>query len=235
MVREVAALLLSACALAAQAQRPRDRPPAPHSNGTGTISGRVVDSQGLPIPGATVSVASPNLQGVRIVTTSQNGDYIVTLLPPGLYAVYFELSGFQQQKKTVNLAPTQGLPLDITLGPAAVSEAVNVVGTVSANVLMQTAQVATNFNQQLVATLPTNRDINASLLLAPAVHPTGPSGNYSIAGSMSYETLYMVNGVNVNENIRGQANTLGQSLFAPDDYQSNRCGQRELLSAERVG
>ena len=37
--------------------------------------------------------------------------------------------------------------------------------------LLQTAQVATNFNQELIATLPTNRDINATLLLAPAVHP----------------------------------------------------------------
>ena len=71
--------------------------------------------------------------------------------------------------------------------------------------LTQTAQVATNFKQDLISMLPTNRDINASLLLAPAVHPTGPSGAYSIAGSMSFETLYMVNGVTVSENLRGQA------------------------------
>ena len=30
---------------------------------TGTISGRVVDAQGLSVPGATVTAASPNLQG----------------------------------------------------------------------------------------------------------------------------------------------------------------------------
>ena len=41
--------------------------------------------------------------------------------------------------------------------------------------------------------------------MAPAVHPSGPSGAYSIAGAMSFESLFMVNGVNVNENIRGQA------------------------------
>ena len=174
---------------------------------TGTISGHVVDTQGLAIPGVRVSVASANLQGIREVVTSQNGDYIVTLLPPGIYAVSFELGGFQQQTRTVSLAPTQTLPLDVVMGLAAVSETVNVSGR-AADILTQTAQVATNFQQELIRTLPTNRDINASLLLAPAVHPTGPSGNYSISGSMSFETLYMVNGVNVNENIRGQANTL---------------------------
>ena len=148
MRRIVRTWLLSAAALFAAA------PIAVAQTTSGTISGHVADSQGLALPGVTVNAESPNLQGIRVVTTSQNGDYIVTLLPPGLYSVSFELSGFQQQKKTVNLAPTQALPLDITLGPAAVSEAVNVVGTVSANVLMQTAQVATNFNQHLVATLP---------------------------------------------------------------------------------
>src|SRR6185312_16471759 len=45
----------------------------------------------------------------------------------------------------------------------------------------------------------------AVLLMAPAVHPSGPSGAYSIAGAASFESLFMVNGVNVSENLRGQA------------------------------
>src|SRR4029077_11223801 len=34
------------------------------------------------------------------------------------------------------------------------------------------------------------------------------SGAYSFSGAMLYESLYLVNGVTVNENLRGQANTL---------------------------
>ena len=171
---------------------------------TGTISGRVTDPQGLSVPGATVTVTSPALQGSRTAVTAENGDYIIPLLPPGLYKVAVELSGFETKEKTVNLAPTQALPVDLQLGPAAVQETVEVVGT-SANVLAQTAQVAMDFKQDLVATLPTNRDINAVLLLAPAVQPTGPSGNFAISGAASFDSLFMVNGVTVNENIRGQA------------------------------
>lgn len=170
---------------------------------TGTISGRVVDQQQLPVPGVTVNAESPNLQGIRTAITSENGDYIITLLPPGAYSVTFELSGFQRQERTVRLAPTQVVPLEITMGLAAVAETVEVIGR-SADVLVQTAQVATNFKQELIATLPTTRDITAIMLLAPAVHPTGPSGNFSIAGSMSFENLFMVNGVSVGENLRGQ-------------------------------
>src|SRR4051812_17332330 len=171
---------------------------------TGTISGRVIDSQGLALPGVTVSAASPNLQGVRTVVTSGNGDYLFSGLPSGTYTITYELSGFQNQQRSVAVAPTQTVPLDVTLGVGTLNETVNVIGQ-TADVLTHTAQVATNFKQDLIAILPTNRDINASLLLAPAVHPTGPSGAYSIAGAMSFETLYMVNGVNVSENLRGQA------------------------------
>jgi hypothetical protein len=44
---------------------------------TGTITGRVVDSQGLSVPGVTITVASPALQGLQTAVSSENGDYIV--------------------------------------------------------------------------------------------------------------------------------------------------------------
>jgi hypothetical protein len=68
---------------------------------TGTISGHVVDNQGLALPGVTVNAESPNLQGVRSVTTSENGDYVFTLLPPGQYTITFDQSGFQRQQRSV--------------------------------------------------------------------------------------------------------------------------------------
>src|SRR5262245_41664181 len=95
---------------------------------TGTISGRVTDSQGLALPGVTVSATSPNLQGVRETVTSENGDYILNLLPSGTYQIVFELTGFQRQERSVALAPTQVLPLQIELGVAALAETVQVVG-----------------------------------------------------------------------------------------------------------
>src|SRR5689334_23452473 len=78
----------------------------------GTISGHVADSQGLALPGVTVNATSPNLQGVRSVVTSENGDYVLSLLPSGTYEITFELSGFEKVTKTVTLAPTQNFPLN---------------------------------------------------------------------------------------------------------------------------
>ena len=174
---------------------------------TGTISGRIVDSQGLALPGVTVTVAGPNLQGTLTVVSTDNGDYTIPRVPPGTYTVTFELSGFQRQEKPVTIALSQALTLNTALGPASLTETVD-VRPGDGEILTHTADVATNFKQELMATLPTTRDINAVVLKAPGVHPSGPNGSYSIAGSMSFESLYLVNGVNVNENLRGQANNL---------------------------
>ena len=171
---------------------------------TGTIWGQVKDTQGMPVPGAAITATSPNLQGSRETLSSANGDYVMPLLPSGLYTVVFELAGFGVQTRTVSIAPTQMAQIDVELGPATVSETV-LVAARATNALMDTSQVATSFSQELVANLPTARDIHATLMLSPSVHATGPSGAYSIAGSMSFENLFLVNGVTVNENLRGQA------------------------------
>src|SRR5258708_75906 len=91
---------------------------------TRTISGRGNDSQGLALPGVTVSAVSPNLQGALTVVTSENGDYILPQLPPGTYTVTFELNSFARQQRTIAVAPTQSVPLSVTMGPAGVSETV---------------------------------------------------------------------------------------------------------------
>jgi outer membrane receptor protein involved in Fe transport len=173
----------------------------------GTISGHVSDTQGGVLPGVMVTAESPSLQGTRTIVTSENGDYVIPLLPSGDYTITFELSGFEKVRRPGRLAPTQVLPIDAVMGPAPFSENITVVAP-RVDVLTQTTTVATNFGQDFIATLPTNRDINAPLLMAPGVHPSGPNGAYSISGATSYESLFLVNGVTVNENTRGQPNNL---------------------------
>lgn len=175
--------------------------PAQAQAPTGNISGRVTSSDGQPLPGVTVSITSDSAPGTRSVVTTENGDYVFALLPPGVYTISFTLDGFQGQRRTQNVAGTQNAALDVTMPLAGVTVAVNVVA--QAEPFAATAQVATNFKQDLMAALPTNRTIDAVLLMAPAVHPTGPRGAYTINGSQSYENLWILNGTVINENLRG--------------------------------
>lgn len=190
---------------------------AAQGNPTGTLSGRVVDQGGLAMPGVTVTVSSPALQGVRAVTTSENGDYLIPFLPSGRYEVTFELQGFQTLKRTnINVTMAETQTLDVTLSVAAVSETITVTGQSSE--IVPTATVASNFKKDQLELLPVGRALNDAVLLAPGVSGTGPSGNIQMAGALSFESQYLVNGVVINENLRGQA----LNLFIEDAIQETK-------------
>lgn len=182
-------------------------PLSAQTNPTGTISGKVVDTQGLAVPGVAVTASSPALQGTRSATTSANGDYILPFLPPGDYTVTFEVSGFSTVKSTERVRPAETLTVSPSMEVRALAETVTVVGQTSSE-FTQGARVATSFKQDLVDKLPLNRTLAGTTVMTPGVQSSGPSGNLSINGAMSFESLYVVNGVVVNENIRGQAFTL---------------------------
>ena len=75
--------------------------------------------------------------------------------------------------------------------------------------------MSNTYKAELVETLPLNRTITGAAMLAPGVQSAGPSGNVMINGAMSFESLFVVNGVVVNENLRGQP----QALFIEDALQ----------------
>ena len=181
---------------------------------TGAIAGRVVDQQNLALDGATIRVTSPNLQGTRSTTTSATGDYLVPLLPPGVYSVGVEFAGLQPYTSSLSIVSGRTSQLNVTLDVAPIVEQVSVGGTFT-EVFLGTSQQATTFPQSLLAALPTNRTLDAALLLSPSVHPTGPFGAPSISGAMSFESVFLVDGVVVNDTIRGQP----LALFIEDAIQ----------------
>src|SRR5687768_4986786 len=172
---------------------------------TATIAGKVT-TDGVGLPGVTVTVTSPNLQGVRTTVTTAQGDYIVPFLPPGEYTVRYELSGMRTTTQQVTLTAARTNSIDISLRPETVAESITVTATAPS--VVETTQVSTNFNQELIDELPVNRNLEAVTLLAPGVNPNGPGGNLIISGAMSFDSLYLVNGAVVNENLRGQAHDL---------------------------
>jgi len=91
-------------------------------NPTGAIRGAVADPDGLALPGVTVTVTSPALQGARTVVTSANGDFNIPFLPPGEYTVTFELQGFAVQKQTIGVAMAETQPMQVKLALASVTE-----------------------------------------------------------------------------------------------------------------
>jgi outer membrane receptor protein involved in Fe transport len=173
---------------------------------TGTLTGRVTTSNGEGLPGVVVEVTSPSLQGSRSATTSENGDYIIPLLPPGEYQVKSTLEGFVAPERNLKISAAQTTKLDVEMASASVNEQIVVTG--SYETISTSTQSSTTYEKSFVEELPVERNLRDTVLLAPGVAATGPGGartrGISIAGSQSYESLFLVNGVVVNENLRGQ-------------------------------
>lgn len=60
---------------------------------TGCISGRVTDHQGIPLPGATVTIIPKLGDGQRMAVTDGDGRFAL-ILPAGSYSLFFRLDGF---------------------------------------------------------------------------------------------------------------------------------------------
>ena len=150
-------------------------PALSQTNPTGTISGKVVDPQGLAVPGVTVTAEAPTLQGARSATTSVNGDYIITFLPPGDYTVTFALAGFATVKESARIAGSASIPINVTMALSTVTESVTVVAQAQGE-FNQTAQVATSYKADLIEKLPVARTMQQAALLTPGVSNTAPPG-----------------------------------------------------------
>src|SRR5215204_3889284 len=61
---------------------------------TGAINGKVVDSSDSVLPGVTVTISAPQMQGTQTAVTNAEGNYRFPGIPPGTYTVRYELPGF---------------------------------------------------------------------------------------------------------------------------------------------
>jgi iron complex outermembrane receptor protein len=90
------------------------------------IHGRVVDPQGIRLPGVTVTIKGDDT--AQSAVTDAEGTYRF-VLPPGRYTVSGQLPGFSAFERTgVEVRTGQSVNLDIQLGVAPVNESITVLG-----------------------------------------------------------------------------------------------------------
>ena len=93
----------------------------------GTLQGRVVDSSGGAVPGATVEVLNTATGVVTPTTTNDQGSYRMPFLNPGTYRVTVSLSGFGRFiSDNIELHVADVLTVDATLKVGALSDEVTV-------------------------------------------------------------------------------------------------------------
>jgi hypothetical protein len=173
----------------------------------GRINGTVTDNSGAVLPGVTVTASSPALIQPQVQVTGAEGDYRLIALPPGVYDLTFELSGFQTVKREgIRVVINTTLSVDQQLQVASLQETVTVTGE-SPVVDTSTTLVGTNFTKELLTEIPNARDIWAAMAQAPGFQMTGydVGGSHTgtqtgfIAYGVSQQRTTRIEGVNTTE------------------------------------
>ena len=135
---------------------------------TGTVSGVIRSTDELPLPGATVTATSPDLQGSREAVTDANGVYFLHGLAPGAYRIEIVMPGFQPAvRPDVQVRVGGSVDVDAVLPVAGITETVTV--TAPAPSPAANPGTAQTYKKADVDALPVGRRPTDVAELAPGV------------------------------------------------------------------
>jgi hypothetical protein len=177
------------------------------ASSTGTIQGRVTDSQGAVLPGVTVTATSPSMLGAQTTVTSETGNYRFPAVPPGNYNITYELAGFSGVKREgilITLGFTANVNVELAL--ATLQETVTVTGE-SPVIDTSATRVQQNFKLDQLESIPNGRDMWSLLAVTPGISMTRIDVGGNRAGTQTGYTAYgfsgqvrvLIEGINTTE------------------------------------
>ncbi|MBC8401734.1 MAG: TonB-dependent receptor [Candidatus Marinimicrobia bacterium] len=164
---------------------------------TGKIAGRITDAKtGNPLPGVNVIVEGTTLGAA----TDLSGDYIILMLPPGVYSVVARMMGYDPLKyDQVRISIDKTRRLDFQLNEA-VLEMGEEVTIVAERPLVQMDLTSTQsvISAETISMLPVENFNDVVNLQAGVVE-----GHFR--GGRKGEVMYMIDGIPVNDVFSGEA------------------------------
>ncbi len=138
---------------------------------TASLVGTVTDASGAVVPSAKVTIIEVNTNRSRSGATNESGYYAFGNLPPGIYRVEVEQTGFKKAiRDRVDVIVNTTVRVDLQLQPGQVSESIEVVATTP---LLQTdrSDVGRKFETRQVQDVPLlyNRNFQGLMRIMPGV------------------------------------------------------------------
>jgi hypothetical protein len=148
--------------------------PALFAQATAQLTGTVIDNTGAAIPAAEVTVTGIGTGLERRATTNDLGSYSIPFLPPGGYRIVVQKTGFRQvTRDNVRLEVNQTARVDFTLEIGAVTETVEVTGSIPL-LESDTSAVGQVIETKAIEDLPLNgRNFVQLAILGPGVVGVG--------------------------------------------------------------
>ena len=205
---------------------------------TGTITGIVYDSVGAVVPNATVILKNEASGDVRPTVTEGDGHFTITAVQPATYALTVSAQGFttwQEPGIVVSQGDHRTVP-NIQLKVGTASATVQVVSGGAGAMPLDTAEISTTLNEQMISEFPlVGRDAAELIKVMPGVafahgssqgsgfngtpvsSNVGPVGNFSANGTQPNGPMaLMLDGANLVDpgNSGSQIANINQDMTA---------------------
>ena len=207
---------------------------------TAALRGLVTDAQGGALPGAAITIRNQATGEERTTVSDRQGDYRIPALTPGLYRLEVRMDGFQPQVVTdLRLEVAQVGVQDVRLSVGSLTEEISVVGEAPV-IESSTTSIGTVISERTVQEIPLNgrHFVDLGLLIPGSVAPsqngflTAPlrgqgSFAFNTAGNREDTVNFMVNGINLNDQVQNQI-TFQPSINTVSEFKVDN----QTLSAE---
>ncbi len=161
---------------------------------TGSLGGRVTDSSGALVPGASVVVRNLATGVEQTADTNHDGLYRFPVVMPGTYSITASLKGFRDVQVLVRVLVGNTTSQDIRLQVGASADTVKVIGETPL-LRPEESSSSTVIDRSLIEDLPLNgRKYSNFVVLTPNTSYDGDTGLISIAGQQGGEDSGYANG-----------------------------------------
>ena len=175
---------------------------------TGKIAGRVTDTSGSPLIGATVMVVGTSYGAM----TDANGEYFIINLQPGMYSVMASMVGMSNKTADgVAVVVDQTSPMNFSLDPATVGSTTITVTDSRGMIMMDATETFTVVGRDEIKTMPVSG-------IADVINRQAGStsrGGLHFRGGRSGEVTFIVDGVaQIDPTTRGYTSSIPLSGVA---------------------
>ena len=115
--------------------------PSASQETTSDVGGHVSDPNGLAVAGAKVTVSNTNTGLLRVVETTETGDFSINKIPPGTYKITVEKTGFSTavyDSVELNVGDKRNFDVPLAIGATSqtvmVTEEVPLIPTTSSEI-----------------------------------------------------------------------------------------------------
>jgi Carboxypeptidase regulatory-like domain/TonB dependent receptor-like, beta-barrel len=169
---------------------------------TGTVVGHVLDQQREWIPGVSLTLRSVERGFTRTTQSNAHGEYFFQLVPPGMFTVKAEASGFAVATVNVEVVVATPVRADLTLNVQSLKQSIKVLGENGVSVQTENAGLGRTINPVQMSEFPSlARSPYDFMAIMPGATPSndGLGVGYALNGGRTQSANYLLDGGENND------------------------------------